>query len=63
MPYPGMIREAVQAIGVDRMLFASDGPGCDPLLEVQKVLHAGLTPGEEEAIFRENIERLLGYAN
>jgi uncharacterized protein len=63
MPYPRMIREAVEAIGVDRVLFASDGPGCDPLLEVQKVLRAGLTPADEDAIFRGNIERLLGYAN
>jgi uncharacterized protein len=63
MPYPAMIREAVEAIGVDRVLFASDGPGCDPLLEVQKVLRAGLAAADEEAIFRGNIERLLGYAN
>jgi predicted TIM-barrel fold metal-dependent hydrolase len=63
MPYPAMIREAVEAIGAERVLFASDGPGCDPTLEVHKVLRAGLAPDEEAAIFRGNIERLLGYAS
>lgn len=62
MPYPAMIKEAVDAIGAERVLFASDGPGCDPALEVQKVLRAGLSPEQESAIFLGNIERLLGYA-
>ena len=31
MPYPRFIKEAVAAIGAERILFASDGPGCDPL--------------------------------
>jgi predicted TIM-barrel fold metal-dependent hydrolase len=60
MPYPGMIKEAVEAIGVERVLYASDGPGCDPLIEVEKVRRAGLTPGQEDALFRGNIERVLG---
>jgi len=63
MPYPQMIKEAVETIGVERVLFASDGPGCDPTLEVEKVIRAGLTPAQEELVFRGNIERLLGYAS
>jgi hypothetical protein len=35
----------------------------DTALEVHKVLRAGLAPDEEAAIFRGNIERLLGYAS
>ena len=45
MPYPAMIREAVDGIGAERVLFASDGPGCDPSIEVEKVRRAGLDPG------------------
>jgi predicted TIM-barrel fold metal-dependent hydrolase len=52
----------VEAIGAERVLFASDGQGCDPLLEVEKVRHAGLTANQEELLFRGNIERILGHA-
>jgi predicted TIM-barrel fold metal-dependent hydrolase len=61
MPYPRMLREAVEAVGAERVLFASDGPGCDPLLEVEKVRRAGLAPEQEDLIFRGNIERILGH--
>ncbi len=62
MPYPAMIAAAVEAIGADRVLFASDGPGCDPSIEVEKVRRAGLTPEQERQLFSGNIERLLGLA-
>jgi predicted TIM-barrel fold metal-dependent hydrolase len=59
MPYPARIKEAVERIGAQRVLFASDGPGCDPSIEVQKVKLAGLTPEEEALVFETNIRRLL----
>lgn len=59
MPYPGKIREAVERIGAHRVLFASDGPGCRPFLEVHKVRLAHLAPEEERAVFHDNIARLL----
>jgi predicted TIM-barrel fold metal-dependent hydrolase len=59
MPYPARIKEAVERIGAQRVLFASDGPGCDPSIEVQKVKLAGLTPEEEAFVFEMNIRRLL----
>lgn len=59
MPYPGMIKETVEQLGAHRVLFASDGPGCDPALEVEKVRRAGLTPEEETLIFAGNISRIL----
>lgn len=62
MPYPAMIRAAVDSVGADRVLFGSDGPGCDPSIEVEKVRRAGLTPEQEKMLFRTNIERLLGDA-
>ncbi len=59
IPYPWMIRRAVKAFGPERVLFASDGPGCRPVLEVEKVRMAGLKPEEEELVFSGNIRRLL----
>lgn len=60
MPYPKMIREAVNRVGAARVLYASDGPGCDPSIEVHKVKLARLTPDEEEALFHTNIQKILG---
>lgn len=60
MPYPKLIKEAVDALGAERILFASDGPGCDPSIEVEKVRRAGLTSEQESLIFSGNTERLLG---
>lgn len=59
MPYPARIKEAVARIGAHRVLFASDGPGCNPSIEVQKVKLAGLAPDEEVLVFETNIRRLL----
>lgn len=59
IPYPRVIRQAVDAFGAERVLYASDGPGCPPILEVEKVRIAGLTREEEELVFAGNIRRLL----
>ena len=59
MPYPAQIRRAVDAIGARRVLFASDGPGCLPRLEVHKVRLAGLSPADEQRVFADNILELL----
>jgi predicted TIM-barrel fold metal-dependent hydrolase len=59
MPYPRMIRRALDVVGAHRVLFASDGPGCLPSLEVHKVRLAELTPAEEERVFAANILELL----
>lgn len=60
MPYPGKIREAIDRVGAERVLFASDGPGCRPHLELNKVLLAGLTADEERRVLHDNVARLLG---
>ncbi|MFN8622639.1 MAG: amidohydrolase family protein [Chloroflexota bacterium] len=49
MPYPERIADAVRAVGPWRVVYGSDGPGCNPALEVEKVRLAGL-PAEDEAI-------------
>jgi hypothetical protein len=60
MPYPGKIAEAVRRVGAERVLFGSDGPGCNPGLEVEKVRMLGLPPEEEALVLGGNAERLLG---
>lgn len=59
MPNPHWIRQAIDQVGPERVLYASDGPGCDPRLEVYKVQRAGLTPAEADLVFGGNILRLL----
>jgi predicted TIM-barrel fold metal-dependent hydrolase len=59
MPYPAQIRRAIDVLGVERVLFASDGPGCLPKLEVHKVRLAGLSSSEAERVFAANILELL----
>lgn len=59
MPYPAMIKRAVDEVGAERVLYASDGPGCDPTIEVAKVRAAGLSEDEEELLFSRNIQRIL----
>lgn len=60
MPYPAKIAEAVGLIGPERVLFGSDGPGCNPALEVHKVRLAGLEPAAERLVLGENAARVLG---
>ncbi|GAC1629340.1 MAG: amidohydrolase family protein [Chloroflexota bacterium] len=59
VPYPQKIAEAVQRVGAARVIFGSDGPGCNPALEVEKVRMAGLSPADEELVFGGNILGLL----
>jgi predicted TIM-barrel fold metal-dependent hydrolase len=63
LPYPAKIREGIGLIGAGRILFASDGPGCNPTLEVEKVRHLGLTDKEQRLVFAENILTLLERVN
>jgi predicted TIM-barrel fold metal-dependent hydrolase len=58
-PYPSKIREAVERIGGERVLFGSDGPACSPRLELEKVRLAELAPQTERLVLGANIERLL----
>jgi predicted TIM-barrel fold metal-dependent hydrolase len=59
IPYPWMVRKAIDTLGVERVLFASDGPGCLPKLEVEKILLAGLSSEEQEMVFFKNIQRIM----
>lgn len=59
MPYPALIKRAVDELGPERVLFGSDGPGCDPTIEIAKVRAAGLSADQERLLFADNIQRLL----
>ena len=59
MPYPAKIREAVERIGPDRVVYASDGPACSPRIEIEKVRLARLPTSAEELVFAGNALRLL----
>ncbi|MCA1644496.1 MAG: amidohydrolase family protein [Chloroflexi bacterium] len=59
MPYPAQIRRAIDVLGAERILFASDGPGCSPKLEVHKVRLAGVSSSEADRVFSANILELL----
>jgi uncharacterized protein len=59
MPYPAMVSAAVERIGPERVLYASDGPACSPRIELEKVRLAGLDPVSERLVTGGNAERIL----
>jgi predicted TIM-barrel fold metal-dependent hydrolase len=59
MPYPAKVRAAVERLGPERVLYASDGPACSPRIEVEKVRLAGLEQKAELLVLGENAARLL----
>lgn len=58
-PYPDRIREAIHRIGAHRVLFGSDGPGCNPELELRKMTHVGLAERDNRLVLHDNIASLL----
>ncbi|MCU1615040.1 MAG: hypothetical protein JWO98_2580 [Frankiales bacterium] len=60
MPYPTRITETVERIGPERILFGSDGPGCNPALELDKIRRLELPQSVEEQILSRTAMKLLG---
>src|SRR5215211_6222601 len=58
-PYPHKIREAIERLGAHRVLFGSDGPGCNPRLELQKIARVGLSETERRLVLHDNIASIL----
>jgi len=58
-PYPAWIRRAVEVLGPERVVFASDNPAGDPISELEKIRMLGLSRDVEQQILWKNIARLL----
>ena len=57
----GMLRRAIDTFGIDRLLFGSDFPTCNPAMYIGGVLLDDLiSDSEKEKIFSLNAKRLLG---
>ena len=57
----GMLRRAIDTFGIDRILFGSDYPTCNPGMYIGGVLFDRLiTDSEREKIFSLNAKKLLG---
>jgi len=59
MPMSLKIREAVQKVGSDRVMYGSDGPWHEPKVEQLKVQLAGLEPDDLEAVMNGTAQRLF----
>jgi predicted TIM-barrel fold metal-dependent hydrolase len=58
-PYRHKIKEAIKRLGAHRVLFGSDGPGCNPKLELQKIMRVGLSENEQRLVLHDNIMSVL----
>jgi len=59
MPMHTKIREAVETVGLDRVMYGSDAPFGHPSFEIMKVEVSGLSEGELEKVLSENTLRLF----
>lgn len=56
----GMLRHAIDELGIDRIIFGSDYPTCNPAMYVGGVLlDPMLATYEKQAIFSENVRKLF----
>lgn len=58
-PETGSIEYAIKELGVDRIMFGSDGPGRDVLCQIGKVASAKLSDVEREKLFYLNAEKIV----
>jgi uncharacterized protein len=59
-PYPAKIRAAVERLGLDRVIYGSDGPVCSPPIEVEKVRLAALDGQAEARVLGQTAWELIG---
>jgi len=59
MPMHTKIREAVERVGQDRVMYGSDAPFHHPRVEIEKVRVSGLPPDLVERVLGENARRLF----
>lgn len=58
-PHVFQILYALQELGAERIIYASDGPGCDPAIEVEKIHMLEMSEQDSRKVFHENLARLL----
>jgi predicted TIM-barrel fold metal-dependent hydrolase len=58
-PYPWIIHQALELLGSNRVVFATDSPAGDPISELQKIRMLNLQPDVEERVLWKNIAELL----
>ena len=58
-PYPMVVRQAIELLGPERVVFATYSPAGDPVSELQKIRMMNLQPDVEERMLWENIAELL----
>ena len=58
-PYPHEIKRAIELLGAHRVLFGSDGPGCNPGLELRKIERLNLSQSDLRLVLHDNIASLL----
>ena len=59
MPMSLKIKEAVEKVGADRVMYGSDGPWHEPKVEQLKVQLAGLAPEDLDAVMHGTAQRLF----
>ena len=59
IPFPDRVRQAVDRLGAEKVLFGSDAPCCDYRLEILKVKLAGLSNEQEDLLFFQNYARIM----
>lgn len=60
MPYPHRIREAIDRLGADRVVYGSDMPAANPVVELEKLRVLDLTDAERSRVLFQNAADLLG---
>jgi hypothetical protein len=60
IPFPEMVRKAVNRLGAEKVLWGTDAPCCDIGHEIRKVELAGLTDEQQRLLFSKNYARLMG---
>jgi predicted TIM-barrel fold metal-dependent hydrolase len=53
---------AIRGAGADRVMFGSDYPWMDPLLDSQRIQRLPLSDDEQRAVLHDNAARILGLA-
>jgi uncharacterized protein len=61
MPMHTKIKEAMEIVGENRVLYGSDSPFHEPAVEIDKICSAGLSEQQLEKIFYQNARDTLGF--